>query len=122
MQIIPSQSFGYTAGAKNRENGTTPYHASLVLGGYGASRFVAISVVFAVDPDHHLVVGLAGLTTSVNSIDLLNGTNIDLHIDSNVGEIWLPVNVCKASEEAFGLIYDEDTALYLVENILYQCL
>ena len=123
MQGIPSQSFGYTAGAKYRENGTTPYHGSLILGGYDASRFSSNSMVFRPDTERNLVVGLAGLTaktTSVNNIDLLNGTNVDLHIDSNVAEIWLPVNVCKAFEEAFGLIYDEMTDLYLVDNILHQ--
>ena len=62
MQAITSQSFGYTAGAKYRENGTTPYHGNPVLGGYDASRLVSNSVVFATDTDHNLVVGLAGLT------------------------------------------------------------
>lgn len=123
MQVIPSKSFGYTAGAKYREGGNTPYQGNLVLGGYDASRIVSNNVVFEADTGHNLVVRLATLTaqtTSASDIDLLNGTNIDLHIDSNVAEIWLPVNICKAFEEAFGLTYNEATELYLVDDILHQ--
>jgi hypothetical protein len=123
-QDIPSQSFGYTAGAHYRQSEAISL-GSLTLGGYDTSRFVSNDIVFAPDTDHNLVVGLVGLTartTSASSIDLLNGTNIDMDIDSTVAEIWLPVVVCKIFEDAFGLIYDEDTDLYLVDNILHQIL
>lgn len=124
MQGIPSQSFGYTAGAQYRKSSAT-YLGSLTLGGYDASRFVSNSIFFAPDTERNLVVGLTGLTaqtTSASNIDLLNGTNIDLRIDSTIAEIWLPINVCKIFEEVFGLIYDNVTDLYLVDVILHQIL
>lgn len=123
-QDIPSQSFGYTAGAHYRQNEAISL-GSLTLGGYDTSRFVSNDLVFTPDSDHNLVVGLVGLigrATSASDIDLLNGTNVDMNIDSTVAEIWLPEFVCNIFEDAFGLIYDEDTDLYLVDNILHQIL
>ncbi|OAL42735.1 hypothetical protein IQ07DRAFT_686168 [Pyrenochaeta sp. DS3sAY3a] len=122
-QGIPSQSFGYTAGARYRENTSTSYYGSLILGGYDASRFIPNDMIFTPDTDRNLVICLAGLTATILSasdIDLLDETNVDLYIDSTVAEIWLPVNICKAFEEALGLIYDEATSLYLVDDILHQ--
>lgn len=122
-QLIPSQSFGYTAGAWYRKNQSANYHGNLVLGGYDASRLVSNNVVFIPDANHNLNVGLAGLTVSTpssTSIDILKETDIDLQINSNVAEIWLPVSVCKAFEQIFGLIFDESTDLYLVDDILHQ--
>jgi hypothetical protein len=123
-QGIPSQAFGYTAGAQYRTGEATNL-ASLTLGGYDASRFISNDVVFAPDKDGNLPVGLVQLTaqTATNSnINLLKGTNVDLYINSTAAEIWLPVNICKIFEETFGLIYDEATGLYLVDNILHQIL
>lgn len=124
MPCISSQSFGYTAGAQYHKNETT-YLGSLTLGGYDASHFISNNIVFVPDTGRNLVVGLVGptaQTTSVSNIDLLNGTNIDLRINSTVAETWLPVNACKFFEEVFGLIYDDTTDLYLVDAILHQIL
>jgi hypothetical protein len=123
-QDIPSQSFGYTAGAQYRTGETTNL-ASLTLGGYDASRFISNDVVFAPDKNGNLPVGLVKLTAQTatdSNIDLLGGTNVDLYINSTAAEIWLPVNVCNIFEKTFGLIYDEATGLYLVDNILHQIL
>jgi hypothetical protein len=123
-QSIPSESFGYTAGAQYRKGNAT-FLGSLTLGGYDASRFVPNNVIFRSDSERKLVVGLAGLTAQTaedSDIDLLNGTDVNLSIDSTIAELWLPVHVCKLFEDAFGLTYDEDTGLYLVDNILHQIL
>jgi len=39
-------------------------------------------------------------------------------IDSTVPHIWLPPEVCDQFERAFGLIYDDNTELYLVNNTI----
>lgn len=121
---IPSQSFGYTAGARYRTGQTTAL-ASLTLGGYDASRFNDTRVNFALDSEQKPVVGLVGLLSQSESalgFDLFRATtnNVAMIIDSTVAEIWLPLEICKAFEEAFGLIYDEATNLYLVDSILHS--
>lgn len=124
-QSIPSQSFGYTAGAQYRQGVTTAYHGSLTLGGYDASRLVHNDVVFTQDTQRNLLVGLSGLsatTTLAMDIDLLQGTNFDVYIDTNVAEIWLPASVCELFEETFGLVYDEASDLYLVNSTLHDSL
>jgi hypothetical protein len=60
------------------------------------------------------VVGVAGLTANTAS-----GQNIN---DSTIAEMWLPLDVCKAFEDAFGLKYDNKTNLYLVDDTLHQSL
>lgn len=41
-------------------------------------------------------------------------------IDSTVGQIWLPIAACRQFEEAFGLVYDNATELYLVSSDLHE--
>ncbi|KAF1848877.1 acid protease [Cucurbitaria berberidis CBS 394.84] len=119
---IPSLSFGYTAGAQ--------YHGqtvlgSLTLGGYDASRFIPNDLTFILAPDNErdLVVGVVGLTastTTTQNINLLKRDDVTMFIDSTVAELWLPVEICKAFEEAFGLKHDAATDLYLVDDALHQ--
>ncbi|EUC44038.1 hypothetical protein COCMIDRAFT_99287 [Bipolaris oryzae ATCC 44560] len=124
QKTIPSLSFGYTAGAQYRDQTIL---GSLTLGGYDASRLIPndLTFVFAPDNERELVVGLIGLSASTanqKDIDLLRGDNITLFIDSTVAELYLPVEICKAFEDAFGLRYDEATDLYLVDDALHQTL
>ncbi|KAF2848435.1 acid protease [Plenodomus tracheiphilus IPT5] len=119
---IPSMSFGYTAGAQ--------YHGqtvlgSLTLGGYDSSRIVPndLTFIFAPNNERDLVVGVAGLTantTKQSNIDLLKRNDLNMFIDSTVAELWLPVEICQAFEEAFELQYDADTDLYLVNDALHE--
>lgn len=101
---------------------------SLTLGGYDSSRYIPNNVSFVMSPDNErdLVVELAGLTantTTRSDIDLLRGaTRTTLYIDTTVAEIWLPVDVCSAFEDAFGLKYDNVTNLYLVDDLLHDTL
>ena len=101
---------------------------SLTLGGYDSSRYISnnLSFVFSPDNERDLVVGLAGLTantTTQSNIDLLKGIDdVTLYIDTTVAEIWLPLAICEAFEEAFGLTYDNTTNLYLVDDLLHQTL
>jgi hypothetical protein len=101
--------------------------ASLTLGGYDASKIIRNDLTFILAPDNErdIVVGVVGLTanTTTNSnIDLLKKTDLNMFIDSTIAEMWLPVEVCKSFETAFGLKYDAKTELYLVDDVLHQTL
>ena len=100
---------------------------SLTLGGFDASRIVPndLTFIFAPDNERDLVVGLVGLTantTGQTDIDLLKRDDVTMFIDSTIAELWLPVEVCKAFEDAFHLKLDPTTDLYLVDDSLHQSL
>ncbi|KAF1829200.1 acid protease [Decorospora gaudefroyi] len=121
---IPSLSFGYTAGAQYHDQTVL---GSLVLGGYDASRLIPnnLTFIFAPDNERDLVVGLVGLTantTTNQNIDLMKRDDVTLFIDSTIAEVYLPVEICEAFEDAFGLKRDEATDLYLVDDALHQTL
>ncbi|KAK5241174.1 hypothetical protein LTR16_009673, partial [Cryomyces antarcticus] len=102
--------------------------ASLTLGGYDASRFVSnnLTITFAPNNERDLVVAIQSITTDKSSSGsntlLPSSAPIFAYIDSTVPQIWLPRSVCQAFEAAFGLIYDNATDLYLVNNTLHQSL
>jgi hypothetical protein len=100
---------------------------SLTLGGYDASRIIPndLTFIFAPDNERDLVVGVVGLTantTSKQNINLLKQNDLNMFIDSTIAEMWLPTEICKAFEDAFGLKYDNKTNLYLVDDTLHQSL
>jgi hypothetical protein len=43
-----------------------------------------------------------------------------MYIDSTVAELYLPVEICEAFEDAFGLELDHETGLYFVKDTLHQ--
>ncbi|KAH3909764.1 hypothetical protein HBI56_131850 [Parastagonospora nodorum] len=127
QKSIPSLSFGYTAGAPYRSIDGNDFLGSLTLGGYDASRLIPnnLTFIFAPDNERDLVVGVAGLTANTatkQGIDLLKQVDLNMFIDSTIAEMWLPLEVCKAFEDAFGLKYDAKTNLYLVDDTLHQSL
>jgi hypothetical protein len=98
---------------------------SLTLGGYDASRLIPNDLTFIMAPDNErdLVVGIAGITANTASkqnISLLQRDDLNMFIDSTIAEMWLPADVCKAFEDAFGLKYDNKTGLYLVDDTMHQ--
>jgi hypothetical protein len=100
---------------------------SLTLGGFDASKVIPNDLTFTFAPDNErdLVVGLAGLTantTNKQNIHLLDREDVNLFVDSTVAELWLPLSICKAFEDSFGLKYDSQTGLYLVDDALHQSL
>lgn len=137
---IPSLSFGYTAGSRYCTSflfypksvqlicadGNTVL-ASLTLGGYDASRIIPNDLTFIMAPDNErdLVVGVTAITantTTNQNINLLKQDDLNMFIDSTIAELWLPVDVCKAFESAFGLKYDNKTGLYLVDDAMHDSL
>lgn len=100
---------------------------SLTLGGYDASRRPpneTITFTFGDNISRDLLVGLQSIeysdTRATNKRLLSEG--ILTFIDSTVPHIWLPLDACKAFESAFGLQYDNDTDLYLVNSTLHEIL
>ena len=99
----------------------------MTLGGYDSSRFTPNDMTFnfADDISRDLVVGLQSIRFSDSDTpdkELLPGGGILTFIDSTVPHIWLPLDSCKAFEQAFGIIHDKETNLYLVNNALHDTL
>ena len=120
QNLIPSLSFGYTAGNKYRLKQVL---GSLTLGGVDSGRFTPnnLSIPFAPQEGRSLLVGIQ----SISSVDQ-NGTTSNLlpngimaFIDSTEAQIWLPVEACQAFESAFGLTYNDTNGLYLVNDALH---
>ena len=120
QNMIPSLSFGYTAGNQYRLKQVL---GSLTLGGVDSGRFVPnnLSIPFAPQQNRSLLVGIQSIS-SVNE----NGTTSNLlpngimaFVDSTEAQIWLPVEACQAFEKAFGLTYNTTNGFYLVDNALH---
>lgn len=121
--LIPSVSWGYTAGVPYR---FAKVLASLTLGGYDSDRFVANDVVFPFAPDNERDILVS--VTGINAVDS-SGTQTALlpnpvysYIDSTIAEIWLPIEACEQFEQAFGLTYDETSNLYLLSQAQHNAL
>lgn len=127
QSLIPSVSFGFTAGAHYRF--ASGVYASLTLGGYDDSKFTANNITFnfGADNDHQTIVALQSITTpsnvssSPNQVSLLS-TPIYIEIDTTISQIWLPIAACLAFEAEFGLVYDNATELYLINNTQHDAL
>ena len=107
-------------------SGLKKVDGTLTLGGYDASRFApnAISFPFASDISRNLVIGLQSIEFSdsnTKSKDLLS-EGILTFVDSTVPHIWLPFSACTKFEDAFGIAYDKQTDLYLVNDTLHETL
>lgn len=123
---IPSISFGYTAGAHYRFTGVL---ASLTLGGYDTGKYIPNNVTFTFAPDNErdVMVAIQSITTpsqtpsSPIATELLPSPIYAL-IDSTLPHIWLPLEACQAFEQEFGLVYDNTTNLYIVNDTLHDSL
>ncbi|KAK4539114.1 hypothetical protein LTR36_001469 [Oleoguttula mirabilis] len=124
QNYIPSISAAYTAGAQYRFTGVL---ASLTLGGYDESKFVAndVDFAFAADNERNTVVAIQSIVTPSQIESSPVGTEllpapVYAFIDNTVPQIWLPLEACLAFEAEFGLVYDNATELYLVNSTLHQ--
>jgi Eukaryotic aspartyl protease/Adenovirus E3 region protein CR2 len=114
---IPSLTWSYTAGAPYRRNKA---YASLTLGGYDAARSDQtrnITVPMGVDSTRELLVAINNVSSDATTF-LDEG--IYAFINSAVSMIWLPVDACAKFEQAFGLIYDTQTDLYVVNDTQHE--
>jgi hypothetical protein len=112
QSMIPSISYGYTAGAPYRLKKVL---GSLTLGGYDASRFTPnnLTFPFSTDDSRILTVGIQTIMASntLRGVMSLLPVGILALIDSTVPEIWLPEAACTIFEQAFGLQFDPHTNL-----------
>jgi len=121
--LIPSLSFGYTAGASYQNAGV---FGNLVLGGYDISRFSdsGQSLPFAEEDARALTVGvqsIIGSNTLLGVNSFTTGSNQFLAlVDSSVSELWMPGPVCDTFESALGLTYDNTTGYYLVNDTMHS--
>jgi len=109
----PSLAYGYTAGNQYQLSGV---YGSLVLGGFDQNRFKPTNVSFAFGEDisRDLLVNIRSITSG--STNLLPEGTISAFIDSTIPTMWLPVSACQAFEAAFGLEWNEQLNMYLVND------
>jgi Eukaryotic aspartyl protease len=114
---IPSLTWSYTAGAPYRQQKA---HGSLTMGGYDAARSDiahGLAVNMGVENIRDLLLAITNITSDGEP---LLKTGIYAFIDSTIPHIWLPLDVCARFEEVFGLVFDNVTDLYLVNNTLHD--
>lgn len=118
QSFIPSSSWAYTAGAFYHD---PKVFGSLTLGGYDTSRFISNNVAFAFGAplSRDLLVGIQLISFGGTDTQLLSH-GIYAFINSLVPDIWLPLDVCTAFEQAFNLTWDSTTDLYLLTEDQHQ--
>ena len=94
------------------------------MGGYDQSRFIPNNVSFDFDSDDSRPLTLAVQSITANNTLQGDVTPLALSIlsliDSTVPHIWLPKSACLAFEQAFGLIYDNMTDLYVINDTIHE--
>jgi hypothetical protein len=115
QSLIPSLSWGYTAGASYRDD---PTFGSLVLGGYDESRFTPnnVTFAFAADFSRDLTVNLRSISYDTLGSSPLLTESIPVFINSVVTHLWLPTEVCQRFEEVFNLTWSDAEQLYLLDD------
>ena len=125
--LIPSHSYGYTAGAYYRQKNVP---SSLTVGGYDKNRFISHNISFDLNPNQNPVLALNSITVaaspsaasnkstgwSTNPLPLFASfgtTDVGLYtVDSSTPYLWLPATICEQFERALGLTYDDTLQLY----------
>ncbi|KAL9000651.1 MAG: hypothetical protein Q9169_000687 [Polycauliona sp. 2 TL-2023] len=135
QNLIPSLSFGYTAGAAyseyirglifgeqitDRMTGSQGVLGSLILGGYDRSKFTKDTVNFGINQDDSLALkaklqSISASNTLTGDVQLMSD-DITVKIDSDLPYLYLPNAACKNFERAFGLRWDASKELYLVSD------
>jgi hypothetical protein len=100
--------------------GLDKVYGSLTLGGYDLSKFIPNNVTFPISEIDKLNLQIQRITTN-NSVSLLS-TPIHTTLDSTIPHIWLPNSTCALFESAFGLVWNETSRLYLLNDTQHQTL
>lgn len=118
QNLIPSATYGYTAGANYRSYPSNN-QASLTFGGYDLSRLDSTQNVTSIGEDTYrpLLLSLTSITINSNQTSAtVLGSAIIIAIDSTISELWLPAPVCDAFESAFSLIYNSTSNSYTLHQ------
>ncbi|KAL6704358.1 hypothetical protein ACN47E_008314 [Coniothyrium glycines] len=115
--IIPSLSYGYTAGAYYKKPSA---YGSLTFGGYDQSRFVPNSISFPFDANDSRkpslnVQAIVAQDLTNQTVNLLPDGAAYTLVDFAESQLWLPISTCDAFATAFNLTYDNATDLYTVD-------
>jgi hypothetical protein len=144
QSIIPSNSYGYTAGAIYRKLNVDFFSGfanpdafiegksepcSLTLGGYDANRFVPHNFSFGLNPVLQQEAWLNSISVasgssngkpqnwSSNPLQLLAPSDgVYVTIDSSTPFLWLPKSTCESFAQALGLTYNDSLALYTFDG------
>jgi hypothetical protein len=96
---------------------------SLTLGGYDASRIDGAGTIFpfASDDSKPLQVGVTQITArnTLLGVTTLYSTGYFALVDSTVPHIWMPKAACDNFAANFGLNYDNQTDLYLINDTMH---
>ena len=119
QKMIPSLSYGYTAGALYKQQ---PPLGSLTLGGFDMTRMVPNEMTFYIDDTSNLFVPIQSISAvqTLQSDSSLAKKNFTAIVDTTTPHTWLPLEACKAFERAFGLKWDDENDLYLVNDTAHQ--
>ncbi|THC95062.1 hypothetical protein EYZ11_005457 [Aspergillus tanneri] len=123
--VVPSSSYGYTAGAYYRLKGVP---ASLTLGGVDKARFYEGNTTFHLSRSGIPVISLNSLYissgTQTNNVTRLNKSinpsnsagSAYYTLDSSTSYLWLPESAFQAFGYAFNLTYDDRIGFYTYGN------
>jgi len=119
--IIPSHSYGYTAGAYYKGRSVS---GSLTLGGVDTSRYIANDLWFTLGQGYIPSIAVNSIVVSAsassqsshwtkNPLTLLPGSEAAIFtIDSDTPFLWLPESVCDTVAQALNLTWNETIEVY----------
>jgi len=119
--IIPSISWSYLAGASYRSYPVSAF-GSLTFGGYDSTRLRADQNLTLAGGSDEFRPMLLGIETITSGSNIFLSKPIIAALDSTVAQIWLPISACQAFESAFGLVWNETSSFYFVNDIQHSVL
>ena len=107
----------------NSTLGLKQVDGSLVLGGYDSTRFTPnnVNFTFASNDAAALTVGVQSIiaSDSLQGVQSFTTTGHLSVLDSSVEELWLPEDICDSMANAFGLIFDPESELYVLNDTVH---
>ncbi|KAL9056246.1 MAG: hypothetical protein Q9162_003037 [Coniocarpon cinnabarinum] len=119
---IMSNSWSYTAGAQYRDPNA---FASLTMGGRDTAKFDPDNMVgfqLGIDYTRDLLVTLSSVSISGTTPQPVTDLPAIMYVDSTISPVYLPESVCAYFEEALGLVWDNTTSLYLINDTQHNTL
>lgn len=118
---VSTSVFAYTAGASYQQ---PPQYGSLTFGGFDTLRgnvHNVLTVPQGLDTTRDLLVWIQGIQIQGHN-SAVSGLPALAFVDSSVPGLWLPSATCQAFEDAFGIVWDQSSQLYLVNDTTHQSL
>jgi hypothetical protein len=98
----------------------------LIFGGYDSSRLERASSISLAMSDHgdglRIDIQQITYTDKTYGLETISNRKIAARIDSMIPHMSLPFELCLAFERAYGLEWDNDTELYLINDTLHNSL